>query len=54
MELVRNSIRDIGQYEKYRDIIGKSVGGLAEFWQMKFNNLEKFDFIRLDCRRRTE
>ena len=31
MELIRNAISDIDQYEKYREIIEDSVGSFEEF-----------------------
>lgn len=53
-EMIKNATKDSRQYERYKNIIGDSVGSLAEFRQMKYNNPEKFNFISLDYQRRTE
>lgn len=53
-EMIRNATRDSNQYDRYRSIIGDSVGNLADFRQMKYNKLEKFEFVQLDYQRRKE
>lgn len=53
-EMIRNATRDTNQYERYKAVIGNRIGSLAEFRQMKYNNLEKYNLIKLDFQRRTE
>lgn len=45
-EMIRNATRDSSQYDRYKSIIGDSVGSLADFRQMKYNNPEKFDILK--------
>lgn len=45
-EMIRNATRDANQYDRYKRIIGDSVGNLAEFRQMKYNKPEKFDVLK--------
>lgn len=45
-EMIQNSGRDIKQYEKYKNIIGKDMCSLAEFGQMKYNKPKKFDLLK--------
>lgn len=45
-EMIKNATRDANQYDRYKRIIGDSVGSLAEFRQMKYNKLEKFDVLK--------
>lgn len=45
-EMIRNATRDSNQYDRYKSIIGDSVGSLADFRQMKYNNPEKFDILK--------
>lgn len=53
-EMIRNAGRDSNQYERYKKIIGESVGTLADFRQMKYNGSEKWKFVQLDYSRRNE
>lgn len=53
-EMIKNAGRDIKQYERYKNIIGKDMCSLAEFGQMKYNGSEKWKFVQLDYQRRTE
>lgn len=53
-EMIENAGRDIKQYERYKNILGKDIGSLAEFGQMKYNNTENWKFIQLDYQRRKE
>ena len=45
-DMIRNAARDSKQYDRYKSIIGDSVGSLAKFRQMKYNNPEKFDILK--------
>lgn len=45
-EMIKNATRDANQYDRYKRIIGDSVGNLAEFRQMKYNKPEKFDVLK--------
>ena len=44
-EMIRNAARDSRQYERYKNIVGDSVGTLANFRQMKYNNPKKFGLL---------
>lgn len=45
-EMIRNATRDTNQYDRYKNIIGDSVGNLADFRQMKYNDPEEFDILK--------
>lgn len=45
-EMIRNADRDSKQYYRYKDIVGDSVGSLAEFRQMKYNKPKKFNILK--------
>ena len=45
-DMIRNATRDSKQYDRYKSIIGDSVGSLAKFRQMKYNNPDGFDILR--------
>ena len=45
-EMIKNATRDANQYDRYKRIIGDSVGNLAEFRQMKYNDPEEFDILK--------
>ena len=45
-DMIRNATRDSNQYDRYKSIIGESVGSLADFRQMKYNDPEKFDILK--------
>lgn len=44
-EMIKNATRDLNQYNRYKNIVGNSVGTLADFRQMKYNKLEEFDLL---------
>lgn len=49
----RKLLADIRQHREYRSILGADVPkDFAKFREMKYNEPEKFDFIKLDYRRR--
>ena len=45
-DMIRNATRDSNQYDRYKGIIGDSVGSLADFRQMKYNDHEKFGVLK--------
>lgn len=45
-EMILNAEKDSKQYYQYRKIIGKDVGTLAAFRQMKYNEPKKFELLR--------
>lgn len=45
-DMIRNATKDSNQYDRYKSIIGDSVGSLADFRRMKYNNPEKFDILK--------
>lgn len=44
-DMIRNATRDSNQYDRYKSIIGDSVGSLADFRQMKYNDPEEFRLL---------
>lgn len=53
-ELIENANRDISQYERYKAIMGKDIGSLADFGWMKYNDSELWRFKQLEYHRRKE
>ena len=45
-EMIQNAGRDIAQYRRYKDTLGKSIGSLAEFGRMKYNDDKKWKDIK--------
>ena len=45
-DMIKNATRDSNQYDRYKSIIGESVGSLADFRQMKYNNPEEFNILK--------
>lgn len=45
-EMICNVERDSKQYARYKDIIGESVGSLADFRQMKYNKPKEFKLLK--------
>lgn len=44
-DMIKNATRDSNQYDRYKSIIGDSVGNLADFRQMKYNDPEEFGLL---------
>ena len=44
-ELLNNAGRDIAQYRRYKEVLGDSLGSLAKFGQVKYNDSEKWKII---------
>lgn len=51
-EMIDNEAKDVKQYNKFKEILGNRIGTLAEFGQMKYNNIEQWKFVSLDYQRR--
>ena len=45
-EMIKNAGRDIQQYERYKNILGNSIGSLAEFGGIKYNDSEKWKYLQ--------
>ena len=45
-EMIENAGRDIKQYERYKRILGEEVGSLANFGNIKYNDSDKFAFLK--------
>ena len=45
-EMLNNSSRDVKQYQKYKDVLGDSIGSLAKFGQMKYNDSEEWEKLQ--------
>ena len=45
-DMIRNATRDSKQYDRYKSIIGDSVGSLADFRQMKYNKPKEFELLK--------
>lgn len=51
---VKNKANDREQYERYKNVLGDDLGikSLEEFQELKYNNIEKYNLIKLDYSRR--
>lgn len=45
-DMIRNATRDSKQYDRYKSIVGRNAGSLADFRQMKYNDPEKFGVLK--------
>ena len=45
IEMINNAGRDIKQYERYKKVLGDSIGSLAEFGQIKYNDSDKWKYL---------
>ena len=41
-EMIKNASKDIAQYRRYKEVLGDSIGSLAKFGQVKYNDSEKW------------
>lgn len=41
-EMIKNATKDIAQYKRYKEVLGDSVGSLAKFGRVKYNDSEKW------------
>lgn len=46
IEMINNAGRDIQQYERYKKVLGDSIGSLAEFGRIKYNDSEKWKSLQ--------
>lgn len=44
--MMKNADKDLKEFEKYKNIIGSDAGTLAEFRQLKYNNVRKYDLLK--------
>ena len=44
--MIRNATIDSKQYDRYKNIIGDSVGSLADFRDMKYNKPKEFELLK--------
>lgn len=45
-EMIRNADRDSKEYQKYKDILKGSSVNLAQFRQIKYNNLQRYELLK--------
>lgn len=45
-DMIQNASRDIAQYKRYKEVLGESVGSLAKFGQIKYNEDEKWEQLQ--------
>lgn len=41
-EMIKNASKDIAQYRRYKEVLGDSIGSLAKFGQVKYNDSEQW------------
>lgn len=45
-EMIQNASKDIAQYKRYKEVLGDSVGTLAKFGQVKYNDSEELEKVQ--------
>lgn len=45
-EMIKNASKDIVQYKRYKEVLGDSVGSLAKFGQVKYNDSEQWEKLQ--------
>ena len=45
-EMVKNASKDVAQYKRYKEVLGDSVGSLAKFGQVKYNDCEQWEKLQ--------
>lgn len=45
-EMIQNASKDIAQYKRYKEVLGDSVGTLAKFGQVKYNDSEEWEKVQ--------
>ena len=45
-EMVKNASKDVAQYKRYKEVLGDSVGSLAKFGQVKYNDSEQWERLQ--------
>lgn len=44
-EMVKNASKDVAQYKRYKEVLGDSVGSLAKFGQVKYNDSKSWEYL---------
>ena len=45
-EMIKNASKDVTQYKRYKEVLGDSVGSLAKFGQVKYNDSEQWEKLQ--------
>jgi hypothetical protein len=45
-KMIKNATKDIAQYKRYKEVLGDSVGSLAKFGQVKYNDSEQWEKLQ--------
>lgn len=45
-EMIQNASKDVAQYKRYKEVLGDSVGTLAKFGQVKYNDSEEWEKVQ--------
>lgn len=45
-EMVKNASKDVAKYKRYKEVLGDSVGSLAKFGQVKYNDSEQWEKLQ--------
>ena len=45
-EMIKNATKDIAQYKRYKEVLGDSVGSLAKFGRVKYNDSEQWEKLQ--------
>lgn len=45
-EMIKNASKDVTQYKRYKEVLGDSVGSLAKFGQVKYNDSEHWEKLQ--------
>ena len=45
-EMIKNASKDVAQYKRYREVLGNSLGSLAKFGQVKYNDSRAWEQLQ--------
>lgn len=45
-KMVKNASKDVAQYKRYKEVLGDSVGSLAKFGRVKYNDSEQWEKLQ--------
>lgn len=45
-EMIKNASKDVAQYKRYKEVLGDSVGSLAKFGRVKYNDSEQWEKLQ--------
>lgn len=45
-EMIQNASKDVAQYKRYKEVLGDSVGTLAKFGQVKYNDSKEWEKVQ--------